>query len=496
MFIGSISASLVLIASLLIISCSKETAERPNNELKACTPTTIVPYIQVNGGSWQQTSSVTVSSGTTVKFGPQPTSGGSWSWSGCGASGTAREQTVHPTSTCTSTATYTNSCGAKSTQNFVVTVSGGGGGPTATINLSSVQQSIDGFGAATVWNGQLTDAEANAAFNTGSGQMGLSICRVRFDPGGNDVDEKSNASKAKSRGAKILASVWSPPASMKSNNSTIGGSLNSSSYAAYATWLSNERSSFGNIDVVSIQNEPNISVSYESCSWTAAQLQTFCQNNAQNIGGSVMMPEAYNFDISYSDPTLNNSTSASHISYIGGHLYGGSPFTYTNALNKGKKVWMTEHYLNPDDIGTCLTMAKEINDCMTNNMSAYVWWYVKQPDCNLMNAGGSLKKKGYTISQYARFVRPGYQRVDATYNPTGSVYVSAYKGSKIVVVAVNQGGSSVNLTFTYQNGTVTSVTKYTTSGSKNANNDGSINVTGGSFSTTLDAQSITSFVQN
>ena len=77
MFIGSISASLVLIASLLIISCSKETAERPNNELKACTPTTIVPYIQVNGGSWQQTSSVTVSSGTTVKFGPQPTSGGS-----------------------------------------------------------------------------------------------------------------------------------------------------------------------------------------------------------------------------------------------------------------------------------------------------------------------------------------------------------------------------------------------------------------------------------
>jgi glucuronoarabinoxylan endo-1,4-beta-xylanase len=65
-----------------------------------------------------------------------------------------------------------------------------------------------------------------------------------------------------------------------------------------------------------------------------------------------------------------------------------------------------------------------------------------------------------------------------------------------VVVAVNQGGSSVNLTFTYQNGTVTSVTKYTTSGSKNANNDGSINVTGGSFSTTLDAQSITSFVQN
>ena len=89
-----------------------------------CTPTSITPYIQINGGAWQQTSSVTVSSGSSVKFGPQPASGGSWSWSGCATSGTSREQTVYPTSSCTSTATYTNSCGAQSTQNFTVTVSG------------------------------------------------------------------------------------------------------------------------------------------------------------------------------------------------------------------------------------------------------------------------------------------------------------------------------------------------------------------------------------
>lgn len=94
----------------------------------SCTPTTIVPYIQVNGGTWQQTSSVSVNSGDEVKFGPQPTSGGSWSWSGCGTSGTSREQTVYPTSTCTAMASYTNSCGAQSTQNFTVNVSGGSSG--------------------------------------------------------------------------------------------------------------------------------------------------------------------------------------------------------------------------------------------------------------------------------------------------------------------------------------------------------------------------------
>jgi GH35 family endo-1,4-beta-xylanase len=90
----------------------------------ACTPTAINPYIQVNDGAWQQTSSVTVNSGDKVKFGPQPTSGGSWSWSGCGTSGTSREQTVYPTSSCTSTAIYTNSCGAQSTQNFNISIIG------------------------------------------------------------------------------------------------------------------------------------------------------------------------------------------------------------------------------------------------------------------------------------------------------------------------------------------------------------------------------------
>lgn len=102
------------------------------NELRAkydggnCNPTSITPYIQV-GGTWQQASSATVDSGAEVAFGPQPVSGGSWSWSGCGTSGSSREQTIYPTSSCTATATYTNSCGAQSTQNFTITVNGGGG---------------------------------------------------------------------------------------------------------------------------------------------------------------------------------------------------------------------------------------------------------------------------------------------------------------------------------------------------------------------------------
>ncbi len=105
-----------------------------------CEPTSITSYLQVDDGSWQQTSSVTVDAGAKVKFGPQPTSGGSWSWSGGGTSGTSREQTIYPTSSVTATATYTNTCGAQSSQNFTVNVNGG---VSTTVHLT--KRNASGF---------------------------------------------------------------------------------------------------------------------------------------------------------------------------------------------------------------------------------------------------------------------------------------------------------------------------------------------------------------
>jgi xyloglucan-specific exo-beta-1,4-glucanase len=109
----------------------------------SCTPTSITPYIQVNGGTWTQTSSATVSSGATVVLGPQPTSGGSWSWSGL-ASGSTREVTITPTSSGTATATYTNASGCQSTQVFTITVTGGT--TYVTIANRATGLLIDGMG--------------------------------------------------------------------------------------------------------------------------------------------------------------------------------------------------------------------------------------------------------------------------------------------------------------------------------------------------------------
>ena len=93
----------------------------------SCTPTTITPYISINGGStWTQESSATVNSpSTVVDLGPQPSSGGSWSWTGPNKyTSTSRQINSIPLTVGTDSyvATYTNPGGCKSTETFTITV--------------------------------------------------------------------------------------------------------------------------------------------------------------------------------------------------------------------------------------------------------------------------------------------------------------------------------------------------------------------------------------
>jgi subtilase family serine protease len=91
-----------------------------------CTPTPIVPYIQVSGGRLQQTASAKAGSVTTVvNLAPQPASGGTWSWTGPnGFTSTSRLLDSIPLSVGINSyvATYTNSGGCQSTQTFTITV--------------------------------------------------------------------------------------------------------------------------------------------------------------------------------------------------------------------------------------------------------------------------------------------------------------------------------------------------------------------------------------
>jgi glucuronoarabinoxylan endo-1,4-beta-xylanase len=368
---------------------------------------------------------------------------------------------------------------------------------TAVINMGTSRQLIDGFGASSAWSGALSDGVANGIFTT----LGLSIDRLRIDPNKNWSDELSNAKKASARGAKVFATPWTPPASMKSNNNIVGGTLNTSSYGAFASYLK----SFGDyiknnggptLFCISVQNEPDFNPNYESCSFTGATMRDFLKSSGSAIGYPVMVPETVGSNTSFADVILNDATAAGKVSFVGFHLYGATPVNYSNALNKGKRVWMTEHYHDNSDINTCMTVAKEINDCMANNYSAYVWWWINTGQASaLCDANGNPNKKGYVLGMYAKYVRPGCWRVDAPYSPTTNVYVTAYKdwNSKLRMVVVNTGTSSVSQSFSVTGSTLGSMTVYRTSGSQNNANIGT--VSGANFTYTLPGQSVTTFVQ-
>jgi hypothetical protein len=92
-----------------------------------CTPTTITPYISINGGAtWTEESRAKASStSTVVDLGPQPSSGGSWSWTGPNKyTSTLRQINSIPLTVGADlyVATYTNTSGCKSTQTFTITV--------------------------------------------------------------------------------------------------------------------------------------------------------------------------------------------------------------------------------------------------------------------------------------------------------------------------------------------------------------------------------------
>jgi glucuronoarabinoxylan endo-1,4-beta-xylanase len=385
---------------------------------------------------------------------------------------------------------------------------------TTVVNSDSVHQIIRGFGAANIlqWRPDMTNSEIETAFGTGDGQLGFTILRLRVQPNSNEWSiNVPTAKKAHDMGALIIASPWSPPASMKTNNNLVDGELRENAYDDYAAHLKAFADFMSNngvpIYAVSVQNEPDVNVTYESCDWNPAQMLKFMRENAHAVGTRVMAPESFQFRRQLSDPLLNDSLATANLDILAGHIYGGGLSRYPLAEEKGKEVWMTEHLSGEgsqaNDWSWCLPVAKEINDVMQAGMSAYVWWYIVRfygpISDGERNSGakGSVTKKGYVMSQYARFIRPGYHRVDSNSWTTGNVFVTAYKdgsSSKVVLVAVNTGSSPSEVALRIANGAVNNFSTYTTSATKNVVRGGDVEVIDDGFIFNLEASSITTFV--
>jgi glucuronoarabinoxylan endo-1,4-beta-xylanase len=370
----------------------------------------------------------------------------------------------------------------------------------ATVDLTVTKQLIRGFGASSAWCGTVSTSIMDSLFK----DLGYSILRVRIEENIGDGwssgnysawnPELTNAKNAIARGAIVFASPWNPPASMKS-----GGKLITSKYADYANYLKAYAKYFSDngapLYAISIQNEPDYATDWTA--WTATDLLNFLSAQGATLSSAIkiMMPESFQFRHPMSDPSLNDATVASYISIIGGHLYGGTIQTYPLATNQGKELWETEHYFDDDSIANVMSLAKEVHDCMvTGSMNAYVYWWITYGN-GLANSSGTIFKRAYTLGQFAKYIRPGYYRVDATATPATNVGVSAYKGAdQVVIVAVNTGTASVNQNFIVRGGTVAQVSSWQTTSSSNMASGQTYQPSGGSFTAALPGQSITTFV--
>jgi glucuronoarabinoxylan endo-1,4-beta-xylanase len=384
---------------------------------------------------------------------------------------------------------------------------------SATVNLDSVHQCIRGFGAANIllWRPDMTASEIQRAFGTGEGQLGFTILRLMLEA------DKSRwclyvptAKKAHDMGVTIIAAPWYAPGEMVE---TVNGvsRVRYDMYDEYAAHLDSFNTYMTNNGVpiygISVQNEPDITDNWTS--WTPDEMLTFMRDYAHAIEGTrVMAPESFQFRCVMSDPILNDPVACVNTDIICGHIYGGGCASYPLAEEKGKEVWMTEHLSgensHANDWNWAFAVAKEINDVMQAGMSAYVWWYLVRyygPICDGTYARkGEVTKKGYIMSQYSRFIRPGYYRVECNVSPWScNVYVTAYKdssSSKAVIVAVNPSSAPLDLAIRIQKGSMNQFTPYTTTEFKNCVQGDDINIIDNKFTFNLEASSITTFVSN
>jgi glucuronoarabinoxylan endo-1,4-beta-xylanase len=401
------------------------------------------------------------------------------------------------------------------------------------VNWNDVHQRIDGFGASSAFLPVWTTAEANMFFSTNSGVaasrdgttnfayngIGLSLLRSRIAPGGT-TQESSIMQMAQSLGATVWSTPWSPAANFKtgSNPTVNGGSFNSADYQTYADqmagYVASMKSQYGvNIYAVSVQNEPDVSTTYESCLWTAQQIHDFVPYlsaalAASNVASTkIILPEDESWETNLYYESMSDPTVASNVSIVACHNYDGSPPSNIPADlstydNPNAALWETEvSAYNPYDpsITNAMYWAERIHLFMTvAQVNAFHYWWLMSDNTDnegLTSTNGIPALRMYALGNFSRFVRPGFYRIGVTNNAFTSI--SAYKNptnNSFAIVAINSSSATVTQIFDLANFTAASVTPWITSGTNNLVSQSPVQVTNSTFTYALPPLSVLTFV--
>ncbi|KUJ62220.1 beta-glucosidase [Flavobacteriaceae bacterium CRH] len=271
---------------------------------------------------------------------------------------------------------------------------------------------------------------------------------------------------------KILATPWSAPRWMKTNNSWIGGSLQTQYYAAYARYFVKYFAAMQaqgiSIWGITPQNEPENPNNEPSMLMNATEQKNFInqqlgpQMATAGYGNIKIIAFDHNCDnTAYPIDVLNNS------GYVDGaafHLYLGNisaMSTVRNATNKN--VYFTEQYTGSGgsfsgDFGWHM---QNVVIGSTNNWAKTVleWNAANNSSLGPRTPGGCTTCLGaitvnnstsytknvayYIIGQISKFVKPGAVRVSSS-STSGTIFSAGFKNpdGSIALVVYNSGGSA------------------------------------------------------
>jgi O-glycosyl hydrolase len=368
---------------------------------------------------------------------------------------------------------------------------------TITIDTGKTFQTIEGFGAFNTIS-QWRHETAEKKYDMLAGDLGLSILRFELPPtfqpvqdssydlrgkvfGGPDLQHNfEDVRQLRNRGVtKFIATIWSPPAWMKTLNkegkgptTSNGGHLREDrreDLAAYCAAYCRIFKKETGVDLyaLGIQNEPEFAEPYNSCKYNPEQLREALRYvgrkfRQEGITTKIYVPEALPAQKHLPDffNAINNDTEtrkyadifAIHNYDADGMNVGGAGAREWEAFAKMaaavepvKEVWMTETSGHANNwTGAMLLAANIYNALEYGNLSAWLWWSLadnKSSEVYGLIIDGKPTGRYYASKQYYHFIRPGAVRVDAR-SDQADVLVLAFTHSaddKLVTVLINKG---------------------------------------------------------
>jgi len=320
----------------------------------------------------------------------------------------------------------------------------------------------------------------------GEGETDLNLSRFDLGPDKTDVIPLLKEILRINPKIKILASPWSPPAWMKDNNSTKGGSLRPKYYDVYAQYfvkyIQQMRAEGIRIDAITPQNEPLHPGNNPSLLMTAPQQAAFIKDSLgpafqrAKIKTKIIIYDHNCDKPDYPIDILNDPKAKAFIDGSAFHLYRGNITALTTVRNAhpDKNLYFTEQYTPSNgNFGNDLKWhLKNVVIGSTRNWSrnALEWNLANDAAFKPHTVGGCTTCKGaltiennqitrnvgyYIIAHASKFVPPGSIRIDS--NIPGDLQNVAFKtprGKKVLIVE-NDGKETAVFNIAFKNKWVT-----------------------------------------